>query len=79
MDGDDHADDDHADIRYLITEGTLLYGNQFLFFLGGGRVGKNWHTPPSSITLALHNVFEDRNAEGEHDMTITPLHRIEIW
>ena len=51
----------------------------FFFFLGGGRVGKNWHTPPSSITLALHNVFEDRNAEGEHDMTITPLHRIEIW
>jgi len=49
------------------------------FFFGGGRVGKNWHTPPSSITLALHNVFEDRNAEGEHDMTITPLHRIEIW
>jgi len=57
--------------RYTVTN--------FFFFWGGGRVGKNWHTPPSSITLALHNVFEDRNAEGEHDMTITPLHRIEIW
>lgn len=40
MDGDDHADDDHADIRYLITEGTLLYGNQFLFLGGGGESAK---------------------------------------
>jgi len=56
--------DGQAGIRFAITQGSLLHGNQFC-----GPVCKKTitPTPPSFFALALWNVFEDWNADGRDD------------
>jgi len=63
----------HSNIPWAIGKQTLLWQPFW------GRIVENRFTYATFIHTGIHEGFGDQNANGRHDVAMTPLYRKEIW